>query len=169
MEPKWRLQCMKDSYTRKTRHMWESVAVFVPACLNILFLGFPVYFSSSGLVFLNFTLQWFSLHATKAQPRILQWTIKKIFLKCWKPYAYRSSLSQVTGRWKLYNMFCIFNYVIIAEMGLLLKRISQWQIKELLFFSIYFKVIVEFSFRLFWKREQWYGSVIPAGGGNNWK
>lgn len=108
---------------------WESVAVFVPACLNFLFLGFLVYFSSSGLVFLNFTLQWFSLQATKAETRILQWTIKKTFLKCWKPYAYRSSLSQVTGRWKPYNMFCIFNYVIIAEMGLLVKQISQQQIQ----------------------------------------
>lgn len=102
---------------------WESVAVFVQACLNFLFLGFLVYFSSSDLVFLNFTLQWFSLQATKAETRILQWTIKNTFLKCWKPYAYTSD------RWKPYNMFCIFDYVIIAEMGLLVKQISQRQIQ----------------------------------------
>lgn len=144
MKPKWNYNTWRAVLGRRGATKTpgkpgtcESVAVFGAACLNILFLGFLVYFSSPGLVFLNSTLQWFSLQATKAEPHILQWTIKTIFLKCWKPYAYRSSLSQVTGRWKPYNMFCMFNHVITAEMGLLVKQISQQQIQGAIGFLLF--------------------------------
>lgn len=52
-------------------------------------------------------------------------------------------------------MFCIFNYVITAEMALLVTQISQQKIQGAIgSFAIYFKVIVEFSLRLLWKRKQ---------------
>lgn len=34
-------------------------------------------------------------------------------------------------------MFCIFNYVIIAEMGLLVKQISQQQIQGAIVFLVF--------------------------------
>lgn len=49
-------------------------------------------------------------------------------------------------------MFCIFNYVITAEMALLVKQISQQPIEGAVgFFAIYFKVIVEFSLSYYGK------------------
>lgn len=145
-----------EGVQQKPQEKWTHVRVWSSVCASLFKHFVPG-------IFLYIPLVWYSWisHCSGSAYRLLKQSLascnepSRWFLKCWKPYALRSSLSQVTGRWKPYNMFCIFNYVITAEMALLVKQISQQQIQGAFgFFAIYFKVIVEFSLRLLWKREQ---------------
>lgn len=61
-----------EGVQEKHQENWIYVIVCSQPVSTFCSWGFLYIFFSSGLVFLNFTLQWFSLHAPKAEPRILQ-------------------------------------------------------------------------------------------------
>lgn len=60
---------------------------------------------------------------------------------------------EVTGRQMPYSMSCIFNYVIIAEIDLLVKWITITNSRCHWLLAICHNVIVECNLRILWKRS----------------